>query len=252
MMTELANKIRRIPPKNTDCMLIQVRNIRYQGRSILGARTGGTPPAKPGSPRVNFPTVMGSIVSVVWARHLGGTRHPRVLLASRSHFSALGVSNVKLRTMAAVINFLSVRYRPLARLSRTSPPSRPPAAPPRRVVDAISLGARASDASPTRRQASRPTHARPARDAPSTDLPTYSSPSFPSARAAGGRPAPPRRGRLGRLQVLRWLQEGKGDALSSLRRLRQGVRRRGPRRHLPRRRRRHLLRRRREDQRPPG
>ena len=186
MMTELANKIRRIPPKNTDCMLIQVRNIRYQGRSILGARTGGTPPAKPGSPRVNFPTVMGSIVSVVWARHLGGTRHPRVLLASRSHFSALGVSNVKLRTMAAVINFLSVRYRPLARLSRTSPPSRPPAAPPRRVVDAISLGARASDASPTRRQASRPTHARPARDAPSTDLPTYSSPSSPSARAAGG------------------------------------------------------------------
>ena len=127
MMTELANKIRRIPPKNTDCMLIWVRNIRYQGRSILGARTGGTPPAKPGSPRVNFPTVMGSIVSVVWARRLGGTRHPRVLLASRSHFSARGVSNVKLRTMAAVINFLSVRYRPLARLSRTSPPSRPPA-----------------------------------------------------------------------------------------------------------------------------
>ena len=73
MMTELANKIRRIPPKNTDCMLIWVRNIRYQGRSILGARTGGTPPAKPGSPRVNFPTVMGSIVSVVWARRLGGT-----------------------------------------------------------------------------------------------------------------------------------------------------------------------------------
>ena len=127
MMTELANKIRRIPPKNTDCMLIWVRNIRYQGRSILGARTGGTPPAKPGSPRVNFPTVMGSIVSVVWARRLGGTRHPRVLLASRSHFSARGVSNVKLRTMAAVINFLSVRYRPLARRSRTSPPSRPPA-----------------------------------------------------------------------------------------------------------------------------
>ena len=148
MMTELANKIRRIPPKNTDCMLIRVRNIRYQGRSILGARTGGTPPAKPGSPRVNFPTVMGSIVSVVWARHLGGTRHPRVLLASRSHFSALGVSNVKLRTMAAVINFLSVRYRPLARLSRTSPPSRPR----RRLLVASWMRSRSARVRPTRRR----------------------------------------------------------------------------------------------------
>ena len=245
-MTELANKIRRIPPKNTDCMLIQVRNIRYQGRSILGARTGGTPPAKPGSPRVNFPTVMGSIVSVVWARHLGGTRHPRVLLASRSHFSALGVSNVARTRPPSSTSFGAIVP---SRVFRVPHRPRPRRRPPRRVVDAISLGARASDASPTRTTSvashARTPSARRALDRPS-DLPLLSS----SARRRWTLSSSPRAARS--TQVLRWLQEGKGDALSSLRRLRQGVRRRGPRRHLPRRHRRHLLRRRREDQRPPG
>jgi hypothetical protein len=71
---------------------------------------------------------------VWWARRPRRHARPRAL-ASRPHSRARGVSNVKLRTMAAVINFLSVRLRPLARLSRRPRRSRdPPRASPRRVA----------------------------------------------------------------------------------------------------------------------
>ena len=114
-----------------------VHQVTTRAKKSGGFAIAHSPAASSGSPGVvnrhPAPTTW-STICVWWARRPRRHARPRVL-ASRPHSRARGVSNAKLRTMAAVINFLSVRLRPLARLSRRPRrPRDPPRASPRRVA----------------------------------------------------------------------------------------------------------------------